>query len=209
MLSERYSDRNFSSLIFAGTGYNMGLSYERQLNEKFYVKGAFLGQLSELTHELYPQTISSSFSEIDLQLYRRLFLKNQHKLSLGLGYSWVFEARTMEYGDYSYMQEWLQGLALSPEYQLDLGTYLLRFTFVVPVLSGVSTPSHAGNGSHEFHFASLHNYFSLHTNSSVYFRIAPAQYVGMDYAWHFKNNEVVKSIHKASNAVRVSYMFNF
>lgn len=209
MLSERYSDKNFSSLVFTGTGFELGLSYERQLTEKMFATGAFVMQLSELKHERYPQPISRSYSGMDLMLFHQLLLKSRHKLSLGLGYSRVFEARTMKYGDWTNMQEWRQGLAFSPEYQFDGGSFLLRFSALVPVLSRANTQAHAGNARHEFHFASFHNYFAVLTTSSFCFRVTPSQYVSMDYSWHFRNNEVVKSIHKASHAVRISYMFNF
>lgn len=209
MMSEKFSDQNFSSLAFAGTGYNIGLAYERQLTPKIFARGAFEMQLSELNHELYPQPISRSYSGMDLMLFHQLLFKYGHKLSLGLGYRRVYEGRTMEYGDWTNMQEWCQGLALSPEYQFDGGNYLFRFSTLIPVLSRANTQAHAGNARHEFHFASLHNYFSLLTTSSVYFRMAPSHYLGMDYSWHFRNNEVVKPINKASHAVRISYRFHF
>ena len=209
MVSDMYSDKNFSSLVFAGAGYNMGLSYERQINEKMYLRGGFAMQTSELSHELFAQPISNYFTGLDLLLYRQIFIKNQHKLSLGAGLNGAFGLRTIGYYNLSDVLEIQSGWVLSPAYQYDSGAFALRFSAVVPVLSVVLTQAHVADGQHDFHFASLHNYFSLLTTSSVYFRIAPAQYVGMDYSWHFKNNEVVKSIHKASNAVRVSYMFIF
>ncbi len=209
MVSDLFTDQNLSSLVYAGSGFDMGLSYERILNEKMYFRGGFALQTSELTHEIDLQPIGSFFSGMDVMLYRQLFLKNNQRLSMGLGYSGAFEARTREYGDLSQVEERRQGLVIGPEYQFDRGNLLLRFSMSVPVLSRIYTQAHVGNGAHEFFLASVHNYLSVETLSGLFFRIAPSQYVGMEYGWQFRNNEVAKTINKATHAVRVSYLFHF
>lgn len=209
LISERYSDQNFSSLVYTGTGYDMALFYQRQLNKKVHAKGEFTFQSSEIAHRLGKQPIKSSSSGMDMTLLYQLFCMRQHKINMGVGYSRVFETRKSEYGYYSQIQHWMQGLALSPGYVYEHPVFILDFSLVFPVFSRVYSQTYAANGAHNFFYASLHNYSSFCTRSSIFFRIAPSQYVGMNYSWRFNKNEVAKTILSASHGIKVSYSFHF
>jgi hypothetical protein len=206
MLSERYSDRNLGSLDFRGSGYNLGLTIGHEFNPTLNIKGSFDMQTSELSHELSPITLTGSYTAIGLILYYKLLAKNQNAFSLGFGYTGLFESREVRGTNLSQTNEILQGLSISTEYKLDLGSLLLSLTAVIPVVSGVNTQAHVGNGEHKLYTASFHNHLSILTQTHVFFRIASTQYIGLGYSWYLKNNEVAKTINKAAHTLRVGYM---
>lgn len=209
ILSEHYTDRNLASLDFRGTGYDMGLTIRHEFNPKISLKGSMGKQTSELSHELSPISLTGSYTGISIILHYKLLAKNQHAFSLGLGYTGLFEIRKGKETNLSQTKEILQGLSISSEYKLDLGSALLSLTAVIPVVSGVNTQAHVGNGEHKLYTASFHNHLSILTQTHVFFRLTSTQYVGIGYSWHLKNNAVTKTINRAAHTLRVGYMYHF